>query len=203
MVAVKGRSDLAISSLTQLGLTDRNGVVRITPNFRGKDLDVDPWGDAPADIQFMLADATITMTLVHIDRTVLDICLSESMAGAGAIPGGANGTVGTFPRAGSRMGNNTPRFSPNGTLNPSTGQVTTGNHYIGLNLSGPVSNKPWRFFFAYLAERPLETPIGVERSTFQLTWRAVPYTQDPWAGGTQGPGFGALGYALWDYNSDS
>lgn len=174
LVYVKGRSDSGIGSLTELGLA--NAPIVITPIFHHKPINVNAWGDAPAEMQFMLAEVRISITLIHFDSGVLDTCITESMAGAPSI--------GSLPRAGARMGNNTARFAAGGA---------GGNHYIGLNIASPVGIKPYRFYYAFLAERPLEFPLGAERSAVQTFWRAIPYTQDPWGGGT-----GARGAIIWD-----
>jgi hypothetical protein len=190
MVSVKGRSDSDISAITQLGLSDSQ--IRVTLDFRHLDLNVNAWGEMPADVQWMLAGANISMTLVHFDRAVLDVCLMESMGG---VP---NGAVGGMNRAGQRLGNNAPRFAAGGV---------NGNHLIGLNLSSTVGAKPWRFFYTYLAAPPMEFPLGNERSIIVLNWRAIPYTQDPWGGSSSQPntvaGTGAQGALLWDHTLDS
>ncbi len=187
LVQVKGRSDSAIGSLSQLGLPD--APIRIRPTFRHTDVNADAWGQAPFENQFMLAFMDVSMSLVHVDRDILDACEIESMASAGVI--------GALPHAGARMGNNLPRFAASTAADPN-GIVRTGNHYIGLNLSAPVSGKPWRFFYSYLTGPPLELPIGTERSIFVMNWRVVPYSQDPYNGG-----LGALGQLIWDHSNDT
>jgi hypothetical protein len=171
MVTVKGRSDSAIAAVSQLGLAD--SPITITPTFKFKDVNVDAWGMAPAEVQWMLAEAAISMRLINFDRAVLDACVALSM-------GGGQPSVGQMARAGTLMGGNVPLFSP-------------GNNYITLNILSPVDGKPWRFFTSYLAERPMEYPLGTEKSIVQLTWRAIPWTLDPWNGG-----LGATNVALWD-----
>ncbi len=171
MVYVKGNVTTQISGLTELGLSSDQ--IRIRPNFRYLDIMVNAWGNAfPIDVQNMLTDVNITMTLVHYDQVVLDICLRESMGGAAAF--------GTLPRAGSRLGGGVARFA-------------AGNHYVGLNLASPVNNKPYRFYFAYLDGPPIELPLGTERSLVTCNWRAVPYTVDPWNAGV-----GSLGTVIFD-----
>ena len=175
LVQVKGMAGTGIGSLAELGLSA--DPITVTPRFRHKDMNVDAWGEAPADVQFMLAEAFISMNLVHYDESVLDVCLRESMGG-GAGPG-------TFPRAGTRLGGGVGRF-------------VTGNHYIGLNITSPVQGKPWRFYFTYLADTPIRKTLGVEKSIVQVNFRAVPYTTDPYGGGT-----GAAGTVLWDHTLDT
>lgn len=175
MVAVKGNANSGFPGLTHLGLAD--GPIRVRLDFRHMDIQVDAWGgEIPADVQCKLAAATISMTLVHFDRNVLDDCLGQSMGGA---------SVGTVSRAGRRMGGGNARFALN-------------NFYIGLNLLSPVGAKPWRFYYTYLTGPPMEFPLGTERSIVALNWRAIPYTTDPWGGGT-----GSTNAILWDHDTDS
>lgn len=179
MVYVKGAANTAIANLTELGLAVDQ--VRITPNFRHLDIKVDAWGGSdgpPADVQWMLMDVMIQMTLVHFDYDVLEHCLQLSA-------GGPNAAFHTMTRAGARLGNNFARFE-------------AGNRYIGLNLASPQGQRPWRFYFAYLASQPVTIPLGVERSLVPVTWRAIPYTQDPW-----GAGLGAEGNVIWDHVLDT
>jgi hypothetical protein len=180
MVSVKGMVGSSISSLSQLGLTDREGIVRISPRFIHEDIPVDAWGDAPPEIQFFLSDVTVSMTLVHYDEDVLDEVVRLSMGG-----GGSAGVDGVFPRAGTRMGGGVARFA-------------AGNKFIGLNLSSPVGGKPWRFYFTYLSANPFVLPLGTRRSHTQLMWRAIPYTIDPWNAGA-----GANGTVIWDHTLDT
>lgn len=180
MVYVKGRSDSGIGTLQELGLS--TGPVTVSFDFRHRDINVNAWGDEiPPEVQWMLAGANVSMNLVHYDPSILDICVMESMAGAPAI--------GQMRRAGARMGNNGVRFAAGGLL---------GNHFIGLNLASPVAGKPWRFYFSYLTQSPIQYPLGTEKSVVTLNWRAIPYTTDPWGGGT-----GAQGTPLWDHTLDS
>lgn len=177
MVAVKGASNTGIGSLQNLGLAE--GPIQWTPEFSHLDVKIDAWGNTfPNDVQWMLACVNISMTLVHFDPAILDICIAESMAGASA--------AGTLQRAGILMGGNgIARFSP-------------GNHYIGLNITSPVEAKPYCFLHCYLAQSPVVFPLGTERSLVQLNWRCVPYAPDPFGGGT-----GAQGVQLWSNTLDS
>ena len=183
LVRVKGNVNTTISSLSELGLSEDPIVV--TPDLKHTDLNLDAWGsEVPADVQFKLAAVTVRMKLIHFDRAVLDTCLIESMAGAGNIAGA--GLIGMLARAGRRMGGGNARFAAN-------------NHFIGLNLTSPSeANKPWRFYSAYLTGPPMEMPLGTEKSVVALNWRVIPYTQDPWGGGT-----GADGVRLWDHSQDT
>lgn len=180
MVYVKGRADSLIGSLTELGLTE--GPIRLSINFKQKDISVDAWGDeVPVDIQMKLAWVDISMNLAHFERSVLDVCILEGLGGAPVL--------GTMAHAGARMGNGLPRFAAGGV---------NGNHFIGLNIASPVGNKPWCFLYSHLATQPMEFPLGTERSVVQVRWRAVPYTTDPW-----GTGLGAYGTGLWTHVLDT
>jgi hypothetical protein len=185
MVYVKGRADSPIGARQELGLAV--DAIRVTPVFKHEDIKVDAWGQAPPEVQWMLAEVRISMTLIHFDRDILDTCLQESMAGATAI--------GTLRRAGARMGNNLPLFAAGGV---------NGNHYISLNLASPVGNKPWRFVSTYMPDQPIDFPLGTEKSAVVCSWRAIPYTQDPWGGVTAGvAGQGAEGALLWTHVLDT
>ncbi len=179
LVLVKGRADSAIGSLQQLGLSDAPIAIRM--NFHHKDIGVDAYGATVPETQVMGGDATISMTLVHFDRSVLATCVNESLGGATA--------EGLLQRAGSRMGNNLPRFGAGGFL---------GNHYIGLNLTSVVAGIPWRFYYTFLANPPVEFPLGTEKSIVRLQWRAIGYTVDPWNGG-----LGSLNQPIFDHILDT
>ncbi len=182
MVSVKGNVNTLMPLLTQLGLSD--GPIRITPNVRHRDLNLDAYGsDVPPDTQMFLADAIVSMTLVHYDAAILSACIIESFAGAG-VPLGV-GIEGLLPRAGQRMGGGFPRFA-------------AGNHYIGLNILSPVAGVPYRFLYAYLTGPPVVIPLGTEKSLVQVNWRVLPYAQDPWNNG-----LGAQGQPLYDHTLDT
>lgn len=179
MVFVKGRADSGIGTLQELGLAADQIV--ITPTYYHKPINVDAWGGAngpPAEVQVFLASVTVRMALIHLDRSILDICEALSL-GAGVV------NPGVLPRAGALLGNNVARFA-------------AGNNYVGLNLSSPVGNKPWRFYFAYLTGPPFSFPLGTEKSIVQLNWEVIPYTRDPYNSGS-----GASGQVLWDHTLDN
>lgn len=176
LVQVKGRSDSSIGSLSELGLAE--GPIRVRPRNFHKDINVDAWGMAPPDVQWMLGDLTVAMTLIHFDPAVLETCLMLSQ-------GGGQASVGQFNRAGTLMGNNTARFG-------------AGNNYIGLNITSPVASRPYRFYYAYLPDDAIDWPLGTEKSVVELRWRVVPFTTDPYGGGT-----GARNYILWDRTADT
>lgn len=181
LVLVKGRADSGIGSLSQLGLA--TDAIRVRIEFRHEDIMVDAWGKVPPEIQCMGGWATISMNLIHFDRQVMATCVAESYGGGTA--------EGVLVRAGARMGNNGARFAAG------------LNHYISLNLTSPVGGGgvgvvPWRFYSTYLASPMMEFPLGTEKSIVSLQWRAIPYTTDPYGGGT-----GALGTVLFDHILDN
>lgn len=185
MVYVKGRTDSGIANLTELGLSE--GPIRVSLDFRHEPINVDAWGSQiPPELQAMLAGCSVQMNLINIDRSVLDVCIQLSMAGAPAI--------GALPSAGQLMGNNQDRFAPS-LVSPATGQLA-GNNYIGLNLSSPVAGKPWRFFYSYLTNP--DTNLGTEKSLWNLNWAVIPYNVNLYNGG-----LGSYGQLLWDYIGDN
>lgn len=180
LALVKGRADSGIGTLQELGLAE--GPIRVSLEFRHRDMQVDAWGgEIPPDVQFMLAAVNVFIPLIHFDRSILDVCIAESMGGAPAI--------GQLAGAGRRMGNNLPRFAGGGV---------DGNHYISLNLTSPVGLKPWRFYTTYLVNNPADFPLGTEKSMVQTQWRCIPYTTDPYQAGA-----GAQGWPLWDHTNDA
>lgn len=176
LVQVKGMVGTGIANLSQLGLS--SGPIQVRVNPRHRDINLDAWGgEVPADKQFMLADVMISMMLIHFDPDILDICIRESMAGATA--------AGRMVRAGTRLGGGVARFA-------------IGNHYIGLNLTSPVNNKPYRFLYSHILGPSPTIPLGTEKQMIPLTWHAIPYTTDPW-----NAGLGAGGHVLWDNTLDT
>lgn len=199
MVSVKGNPQAGgglIQNLTQLGLSD--GPIPLSFQFKHEDINVDAWGgkNVAAEVQTMLSEINIRMTLMHWDRSVLAACVEESMGGTGV--------EGTLVRAGTRLG---------GAVGggPGNARFAVGNHFLGLNIQCPVANSNfpgfghWRFYFAYLSQSPLEFPLGTEKSAIQLNWRVIPYTRDPWGGLDAGTavGTGAQGYVLFDHQLDT
>lgn len=175
LVTVKGCVTSGIANLSQLCLTD--SPITITFDNKYIDVNVDAWGDMPAEVQYKLGGVIITMRAVHFDPDILEACLAESQGGAV--------TAGQMTRAGTRLGGGVTRFQ-------------AGNHYIGLNITSPVASRPWRFLSCYLVGPPARWPIGTERSLVDLNWRCIPYTPDPWNNG-----LGAAGYFLWDRVADN
>ena len=192
LVLVKGRSDSAIGSLSQLGLSPQP--ISVEPQYYHEDINVDAWGRAPADVQFMLGTLNVRMTLVNVDMGVLAVCMALSQGGASdaiALAGNFQ-AAGVMNRAGTVMGG----------YPTSLGRFVPGNNYIGLNLSAPIGNIPYRFFYSYLAQPPVVIPLGTEKSVITLNWRVIPYTTDP-ANIVNGVITGATNYPLWDCTLDS
>lgn len=182
LVEVKGRAGTNLASKQELGLPEGPISVTISPEF--DDVQIDAWGGSvPYDLQSLLAECTVTMNLLNVDRSILDDCIMESFAGAGATGTGI-GTIGLLPTAGRLMGGGNARFAAN-------------NHFIGLNIRSPIGNKPWRFWYAVLTGN-VEQKLGTKRSLFVLTWRVIPYTIDPW-----NTGLGSQSTVLWDHTLDS
>lgn len=146
---------IGTSSRQQLGLTI--GPITIIPRFSHFDVNVDDFGpDIPVEVLYNLADCRIKFTLVHYDRAVLEACLAQSMGGAA--------TDGTMVTAGTPMGGGVA-FG------------TAGNNYISMNLQpgSSVFGQPWNFPSCYLAETPVEIPLGTEKSLVVCNFRAIPY----------------------------
>ena len=55
--------------------------------------------------------------------------------------------------------------------------LTSGYHFIGLNLVSPVLGLPWHFPMATLAENPFIWPIGTQKSEVDINWRCLPFFQ--------------------------
>jgi hypothetical protein len=178
LVTVKGCPATGIATMQELGLSDNP--IRMQFNTRHMDVHVDAYGgEVPFEIQSKLTDVIIDMTLMHVDYTILEVCLAESMGGLGAVG------PGVLPVAGQRLGNNVGRFS-------------TSWHFIELGLTSPVGLIPWRFSNCYLTGQPYEIPLGTERSIMKMQWRCIPYAVDPYAaGGVYGGG--TLLYQMWDH----
>lgn len=170
MIYVKGPSGGAIAALSELGLAE--GPISISFENQHEDVKVDAWGNAPPDIQYFLGTATISMALVHFDPAILSECQQLAMAGGA-------GTEGMLPHAGTLMGGGVALYQP-------------GNSFLSLNIASPVQGAPYQFPAAYLMNSPSPYPLGTERSVVQLTFRATPYTEDPWNNGQ-----GAQGAVLW------
>ncbi len=192
----------------ELGLATES--IRISPKFYNKDIHTDDFGpNCPVEIMNELAEATISMALVHYDAEILDTCMSEGMGGGlNPLPtggvGGFNPLAGMMVGAGAIMGGINPIFS-------------SGNKFISLYLIPDPSTPavPWHFPATYLTSQPLELPLGSEKTIATMSWRAIPYKPlVPTAiagGGLKSGGFKFLpsflnevtssGAILWDHNA--
>jgi len=176
MVLVKSRSDSAIGSLSQLGLSA--DPIQITPNYRHLEMQLDAFGrQIPPDTQVMLFDVIVTVNFIHFDSALLEECQRLSVGGPPVI--------GQLPHAGTRLGGGVARFA-------------VGNNLISLNIQSGVGKQPWRFLTCYLTGSPGIWPLGTEKSAVQTQWRAIPFTIDPWNGGA-----GALGIPIYDHVLDT
>jgi hypothetical protein len=195
LVKVKGGAHLSghvVGNLTELGLAVDQ--ITVVPKFRHQELKVNDFGpDVPAEVLTMLAEVMIRMNLVHYDHSALDVCIAEAMGGTGDF----------FTEAGT--------LAPAGTpLGAGIALHASGNHYISVNLLSPVLDRPWRFRACYLADQPIEYPLGTKASVVSLTWRCIPYTTftsvvslstsgQPTVGGE----ILSSGVVLWDRTLDS
>lgn len=173
LICVKGPSNSAIASLTELGLCETELTITVTPNFQ--DVNIDAWGQAAADVQRMLAYIEAKGRLIQFDPDVLAECNRL------ALGGNVEGSVG---RAGALMGNGLARFAP-------------GNNFIGFNVAAPQNSRPWRFLYAYFIN-PGSYPQTTKRQTIDFTVRGIPYVADPWQGGV-----GAHNYQFYSRTLDS
>ena len=149
---VKGRATSFLESLKELGLAVDS--IKVSPIFKHRDIHCDDFGpDIPVDVMWKLAECHISMTLIHYSVNVLKACVNESMAGSDDGTLAANGTL-----MGAGKQNNNAK-----------------NHYISLNLLAPILEDPWHFPAAYLSDRPVEYPLGVNVQTVVMSWRAIPY----------------------------
>lgn len=209
MVAVKGgaHTSTLVASLdesVQLGLSSDQ--IKISPRFVHDDLRCSDFGpSAPPDVQTRLADATISMTLVHYDQFVLDQLLRESLA--------------SYDRLERTMAVSTAA-KPLGAGLP---MYYSGNHLVSLNLIPTLSTSgylasPYRFRACYLEDQPVVIPVGTTTSYVEVKFRAIPY-KPLWAlaSGTTPPGtvtrflnqqvhvmqeIASSGVVLWDFNPD-
>ncbi len=181
-------SGFAIAVRTDLGLAVDK--ITVTPRWKHEGIKVDDFGpDIPPELMWNLADCNIRMRLIHYDQAALQICLAESMGGSvfgffapgRPAPAINQGPIdGLMAGAGSMMGNNLPVLS-------------SGNHYISLNILSPVLNVPWTFPTAYLDAQPVVIPLGTEASIVDLSWRAIPYAYHHQLTSLQGGGGGSSG----------
>jgi hypothetical protein len=147
-----------ISEMVDLGLCE--GPITVRPRFFHKPMRVDDFGPyGSPEVMWNLAECDVEMTLIHYDREILDIVVSESMAGS---------ISGFLIGCGVPMGGGLPLYA-------------SGNHYVSVNLLPPPPDGinpyiPYFFPSCYLAEPPVVIPLGTTRSSVMLNWKAIPYT---------------------------
>lgn len=185
-------------SLYELGLAAEN--VTVVPRFYHKDMLVDDFGpNIPPEVMCFISDCTITMQLIHYDKGVLDVCMSESMGGTTRFD---------------VLGN--PVATPAGSILAPAGQPigagrnlgASGCHFMGLNILSPVLNMPWRFPASYLPTTPLELPLGTTKTLANVVFRAIPYVSPLLFSNTQNNPIGtqeiqSSGVRLWDRTLDT
>lgn len=158
LIQVKGHSNSSISSLSNLGVT--SGPINVIVQDSVDDILTDPTGKAtPIDAQTMGGIATISFSLLHFDRAILDAIYALSVGGT------APGTMG---RAGQVMGNGLARLA-------------SGWLFFGMNLTAPVAGSGWNFKACRLGDQ-YSFPLGTERSVVGVTIKAIPYVADPASG---------------------
>jgi hypothetical protein len=160
--------------------------------FRYKYLTPDDYGDTPAEVIVMPAEATVHTRLIHVNTAVLNAVLTCSQGGA-AYPN-ANGQYAHVPLPGYLLGNNLPLLA-------------SGNYFMRLSLfsqqRGPTgagvqtNYKEVRFPAVFLDEEPFRWPLGTEASIVDIKWRAVPYTPMNLSGDVSALSSGVY---TWQYN---
>lgn len=177
-----------LSQTQELGLAQ--GDIRIEPRFVHQDIYCDGLGkDIPAEVMWQLADCRIMMDLIHYDNLVLSSCIAESMGMSQTddpnpppLTGGfTNQWEGDVAPAGRLMGNIYPLGDPKNRfvmLCLQTALVTGEGNTGGLSQdqqNATFGFAYYRFPRAYLAERPIVTPLGTKARVVKLVWRAIPY----------------------------
>ena len=119
------------------------GLIKVSPMFHYRDINSDDFPNSPTFVLWMLGEVSIEMTLVYFDSAVLYQIIEKSM---GVAP-----ILGTFGSA---------------------GKIVTGT-VLTLATNGGANAQVWGFPKAILSERPLDWPLGNERSAVKLTWRAI------------------------------
>ena len=154
------------SGKQELGLT--SDPWRLHPRYVHRDVTTDGFGPVvPVETLWDMADALVSLTLVHYDQGILDQCMRAAMGGGGydaGNPGGGGAMDGFLGQAGRPMG-------LGAALGSTENQYTTV--YIEPTADGTIL--PYRFRACYLDGRPLEVPYGSERSLVKLNWRCIPY----------------------------
>ena len=145
----------------------------------------------------MLSDMTIQTRLIHYDKEVLDLAISESLGGVFLDPAGkavmfnqGQTLAHPLPPAGSLLGNGVPLWS-------------SGNQLMSLEIDA-TQGFPWRFLACYLPYAPNIIPLGVNSTVADITWRCIPYDFLYVAPGTPTAApviqeIQSSGVVLWDY----
>ena len=164
------------SATVLLGIAE--GPIRITPVYHQEGIHTDSMGPRmPVEIMSELAEMKISMTLIHFDRDILDVCVSEGLCGYDV-----NDETSSRDKAGFLMGNN-------------LALLASGNHFLKMGIESHVAGKPWRFEAAYLDGNPFDFPLGTDRSKLLLNWKAISYV-------TMGAeGVLTVANPIWDYGS--
>lgn len=143
------------------GITNELGYcyepIKIQPSFAYKDMLSDDFPTVPSNRLWMLAETKITMTLVYYNPDILQDCILAAMGG-----GTDGGGILQMAAAGTPMG---------------IGSVGDENNaLVALTISSVNGlEEPYMFPACHLIERPVEIPVGVERSLVQLVWSSLPY----------------------------
>lgn len=159
------RSVASTSGILTLGLS--HGPIHIVPSWNNVEVFTNefPQGGPPAELLTSPGEVRVTMNIIHLNRSVLSVALSQAL--------GMNGLT-TYPfelmnsTTLQPLGNNQPLYS-------------SGNYFVGmmLDILNPLPNHsfdpPYTFPAAVLTGQPMEFPIGSQASIFRLTWRCVPY----------------------------
>lgn len=205
LVQVKGGrhfgSGQPITMVSDLGMAQ--GPVTFMPKFYHRPMNVDDYGpNVPAAVQTMMSEVDVSMTLIHFDANVLDICMDEAMGGGGFQQ--TQGAAGFFTGQGKPLDGGRNIFM-------------SGNHMISLNLFNIASGQlPIRVRSTYLADR-LPFPLGTDAQAMQVTFKGLPYLPPLLSGGAVTSG-GVLidgvvwrmrremvssGAVLWDHEQDT
>lgn len=94
--------------------------------------------------------------------------LGGPAAAYGTLGGGLQGVTANYYAAGG--------LAPGGMpLGRGVPLLSSGNHFVSVNLSSPYLGLPLRFRACFLAEEPFTLPLGTEASLLSLQFRCIPY----------------------------
>lgn len=179
-----------VGGMEELGLTSEQ--VRINPRYNFRDILTDDFGAAPVETRWDMADAVVSMTLVHYDPDVLNKCMGSAMGGGGLDAGNATDNIDGFMAGAGRI------------LGYNRGLGTGSNMYVTVYLI-PADDgefEPYRFHACYLDTKPLMIPLGTERSLVQMSWRVIPYQKITVSGGVMVETSSQEGVTLWDHSDE-